>query len=302
MPPRGGSIASPPALPRGVPSWPRHPLNYERPLLLASVACVEEAALALRFPIGIVDLKDPRDGALGACRPEVWRTTAALRDRVAPQTLLSAALGEIRVPRDARRMASRAALAARLGFDFVKVGLACAAATAEAALATVVAASRSAAGEALRARVIAVSCVDAAVPGALRPMDLPLVASLGGADGCLLDTATKDGRSLTDHLSLEEAARFVGECRGRGMIVALAGSLGIGHLPRLVPLRPDVIGARGALCREGREGRLDRGRLILFHDALRVARRSIASAASRDRQAAVAPGLDGAPVQRPTSR
>jgi uncharacterized protein (UPF0264 family) len=275
---------------------PRRGLPPERPILLGSVASAEEAALALRLPVAIVDLKDPHEGVLAACRPELWRAAAALRDRVAPRALMSAALGEIRVPRDATLAASRAALARRLGFDFVKVGLAGDADDAVAALGAVVAAGRGTAGEGPRPRVIAVACVDAATSGALRPMDLPRVASFAGADGCLLDTALKDGRSLTDHVSLRETARFVGACHSLGLLAALAGSLDAGHLPRLVPLRPDVIGARGALCRESRAGRLERGRVHLFHDALRAARKSIAAAAARPgRQAA-------ATVRRPASR
>ena len=294
MPPRGGSIAPPPSA-RRLLAGPRRGLPRERPILLGSVASAEEAALALRLPVGIVDLKDPSDGVLAACRPEVWRAAAVLRDRIAPRTLLSAALGDIRRPCDTTVAASRAALASSLGFDFVKVGLAGDVDDAVGALGAIVAANRAAAGEGSRSRVIAVACVDAASPSSLRPLDLPRVASLAGADGCLLDTAVKDGRSLTDHVSLSEAADFVGACRSLGLLAALAGSLGVRHLPQLVPLGPDVIGARGALCREGRAGRLDRGRITLFHDSLRAARRSIASAARPDRQAA-------APLRRPAFR
>lgn len=249
--------------------------------------------MALRVRIGIVDLKDPRGGTLGACRPEVWRAAAALRDGIAPDVPLSAALGEARPSRAAGQLAgtaagtaaARAAIAAALGIDFVKVGLAGIAGAEEVstALEAVVAAARAARhGGRIAAsgtRVIAASYADAACVGALPPRDLPAAAARAGAAGCLLDTAIKDGRSLTDHLGLEEVARFVADCRGRGLIAALAGSLAVTHLPTLVALRPDVLGARGALCREGREGRLDRGRLILFHDALRVARRAIPAVA-----------------------
>jgi uncharacterized protein (UPF0264 family) len=255
-------------------------------VLLASVADAGEAATALRARVGIVDLKDTRRGPLGACRPDVWRAAASLRDGIAPDTPLSAALGEVRSIRDAGQAAARATIAAGFGIDFVKVAISGAMSPVEAsgAIATIVAAAsttplayrRDGRVRSVPPRLIVAAYADAA-PGAVPPRDLPRVASVAGAAGCLIDTAIKDGRSLGDHLGLAQAARFVAECHQRGLIAALAGSISVADLPELVALRPDILGARGALCRGGREGRLDRGRLILFHDALRVARRSTRS-------------------------
>jgi len=255
------------------------PPNRSTPLLLTSVTGPDEAAVALRAGTDILDVKQPREGSLGACPPAVLRAVVTLRNAAAERAsgggtrdasgtarpAVSAALGD--APNLPGTFALAAAGAAACGVDYVKVGLFGARSVLEARvfLEEVVTAARQTAPS---VRVIAAAYADAAAIGSLPPRLLPRAAGLAGAHGCLIDTARKDGQSLFDHLEPRDLAGFIAECRALGLICGLAGSIAMRHVPRLRDLAPDVVGVRGALCAGGRSGRLDALRVRSFLDAL----------------------------------
>jgi len=233
------------------------------PALLASVASAGEAATALEGGAEIVDLKDPRRGPLGPCSA---RTLAAARRtglRLDPARPMSAALGPARCPRTPRRAAS----AARLGYAYVKCGLE-GLADLPAAVRALRAVARAARAASPQVQVIAAGFADAERIRSLPWRLLPEAAARAGVDGCLLDTAGKDGRSLSVWVSPRDLAAFVADCRRRGLLCALAGSIAANDLPAIVALGADIIGARGALCDGGRTGWLSAERLRIFRAAL----------------------------------
>ena len=74
----------------------------------------------------------------------------------------------------------------------------------------------------------------------------------------MLDTAGKSGGRLTTHLGADRLLRFIAACREHQLLCGLAGGLEPPDVPRLLALRPDVLGFRGALCgHNGRSGPLD---------------------------------------------
>jgi hypothetical protein len=74
----------------------------------------------------------------------------------------------------------------------------------------------------------------------------------------LLDTFTKDGRTLLDWLPLERIAQMREQCRRAGLPIALAGSLGAAQIDKLRRLQPDWFAVRGAVCRRGlRDGAIE---------------------------------------------
>jgi FolB domain-containing protein len=76
--------------------------------------------------------------------------------------------------------------------------------------------------------------------------------------GAMLDTARKGSGRLIDHLDLPSLETFIALCHARGLIAGLAGSLEAPDVPRLLPLHPDLLGFRSALCRAGnRKDELD---------------------------------------------
>lgn len=78
--------------------------------------------------------------------------------------------------------------------------------------------------------------------------------------GCrvlLVDTFDKTGGNLLHHFEPAALLSLITTARDCGLRVALAGSLDLSCLPEILPLRPDWIAVRGAVCRQGREGGID---------------------------------------------
>ena len=244
-------------------STPARARSIAAPALLASASSAAEAVLALRGGADILDLKDPRRGALGPCPVVTLRAARRAALRLDAARPMSAALGPARSPMTRRR----ARIAAALGYAYVKCGLEGIADIVPAVLA-LRAVARAARAGSPGVRVIAAGFADAVRIGSLPWSVLPEAATRAGLDGCLLDTALKDGRRLLDWASPRDLAAFVAACHRRGLLCALAGSIAAGDLPALAPLGADVIGARGALCEGGRTGRLSVERVRLFRAAL----------------------------------
>ena len=242
---------------------------HARPRLLVTVRDPAEARAALLGGADLLDAKDPSAGPLGPCPPAVLRAIAAeCSARGARRVPLSAALGDARQVRgDPGRLAAEAA---GCGLDYLKIGLG-GVADEDGAVALLRAVAAGAATRAPEIRVVAASYADAAEGEALSIRFLPRVAERAGLSGCLIDTAHKDGRSLLDHLPPAALSAYVAECRRRGLLCALAGSLSAGHMPLISAIAPDFIGVRGALCSTGRTGRLDPARLSALRAALHAA-------------------------------
>ena len=107
--------------------------------------------------------------------------------------------------------------------------------------------------------------------------DLAIAGTLAeaGFTGVMLDTADKRSGSLLRHLDMPALGAFVATARGHGLVTGLAGSLRLEDVATLVPLGPDFLGFRGALCRGGRTSALD---LALFGEL----RRELDAATRRD--------------------
>jgi uncharacterized protein (UPF0264 family) len=207
-----------------------------------------------------VDVKDPATGALGAAAPDTIR---AIRAATLPAVPVSAALGD--GPFDLHGAAAAARAAATAGADYVKLGLRD---TQAARVVPLLRAAREAVPAAVQ--VIAAGFADAGRAGSVDPLDLPRLAHDGGAQGCLLDTAIKDGRGLFHWLDDEALVAFVQSSRARGLLAALAGSLTAADLRRLGSLDPDLVGVRGAACEGDRvRGRVSRERVRGLRLALR---------------------------------
>ncbi len=90
---------------------------------------------------------------------------------------------------------------------------------------------------------------------------LPWLAECGFA-GAMLDTADKNGGSLSRCMDGARLGRFVDGARSLGLLSGLAGSLGPEDVAPLMALGPDYLGFRGALCGGGdRRAGLDVDRL-----------------------------------------
>jgi dihydroneopterin aldolase len=206
-------------------------------LFLASVRDTAEAELAIGAGADIVDLKNPRKGALGALAP---KTIDACVRAVAGRVPVSATIGDLPLEGDAVRTAVLAT-AAR-GVDYVKLGVFPGAEAKPCFDLLAMLASET--------RLILVLFADA-----MPQFDAIGIAARTGAAGVMLDTMGKGEGSLPDLISTEHLAVFVRAARARGLTIGLAGSLKASHVPDLLALRPDLIGFRGALCRDAKRDR-----------------------------------------------
>jgi hypothetical protein len=212
--------------------------------LMISVRDAQEAAAALAGGADIVDIKNPAEGSLGAGRPE---TIAAVMRAVQAAVPVSASIGD--VPNLPGTVALAGLGAATCGVRFVKVGLLGARTGAEAAnlLEAVSSALRMANST---VGLVACAYADAALVGSLDPFALPEVAA-PFAEGCLIDTAIKDGRTLFQCLPEDAVSRFIRQCHDRGLFCGLAGSLQQADLLRALALGADIVGVRTAACEGG---------------------------------------------------
>lgn len=207
---------------------------------LASVRNLSEADIVLEHGADIVDLKEPARGALGAV--DVF-TLKQVVQRVAGRSPISATIGDI--PIDADMIRNAASQRFEAGAEYVKVGL---------FPGRNVAGMVSTLSQELGAGHALVAVLFADLDPQLRI--LPLLADCGFA-GVMLDTAKKASGSLCDHASGNCLTEFIKSSHELGMFCGLAGSLDRDDVSRLLPLRPDYLGFRGALCRAGRTTTID---------------------------------------------
>ena len=64
----------------------------------------------------------------------------------------------------------------------------------------------------------------------------------------MLDTQIKNGLSLFEHYSAEQASEFAKRVAVQGLLLGLAGSLRDKHLTAAKTLQPHYIGFRGGVC------------------------------------------------------
>ena len=207
--------------------------------LLASVRTEEEAVMAVEAGADIIDLKEPRAGALGALPlaliERIVRRVRALGDAPLSATVGDLADGEIDL------MVERVRRTAQTGVDFVKVGIV---RGPRAALALQALAD-------LPVRVVPLFLADAGLD-----LDLIGAAYAAGFPIVMVDTADKGAGSLFDCTPFATLQRFVALAHEARARAGLAGSLRIDDLPNLMRLAPAIAGFRGALCDGGRTGTL----------------------------------------------
>ncbi len=206
--------------------------------LLVSVRSDVEARIALASGAGLIDVKEPSRGSLGRADEDVL---AEVLDAVVPARPVSAAMGELRdwpgvaVPPFLDRL------------TFVKWGLA------DAMDDWAVRANqlRRCVEERSPCRVVLASYADHARANSPPPRE---VVGLVAGSVLLLDTFRKDGKSLLHWLSMRDVSEIIASCRKVGTRIALAGSLQETDVEALLPLGPDWVAVRGAVCTNGERG------------------------------------------------
>ncbi|MCW4022028.1 MAG: (5-formylfuran-3-yl)methyl phosphate synthase [archaeon] len=233
--------------------------------LLVSVVNKTEAHDSIKGGADIIDVKNPKEGSLGANFPHVIQTVK----QVMPKNLeLSATIGDLpNLPGTASLAALGAAVS---GADYVKAGLFGVKNTEEATI-LMTEVVKAVKDYNSNLKIIASGYADFESVGCVSPLDLPEVADSSGADGVLIDVKIKDGKSnLFTFLKDIQLAEFVTKAHEHNLLAALAGSLTPSDIPMLHLLGADIIGVRGAVCakKDRVYGKLEQEKVAEFVEAL----------------------------------
>ena len=214
-------------------------------LLLISPINTDEALESIEGGADIVDVKNPKEGSLGANFPWVIKNIR----KITPDGMhVSATVGD--VPYKPGTVSLAAAGAVVSGADYIKVGLYGTKNYDEAleVMENVVKSVKEFDEDAL---IVASGYADAHRVGAVDPMEIPNVAADAGADLAMVDTAVKDGKTLFDFMDIEKLQEFNDTIHDYGLKSALAGSVKKDQLKSLYDIECDVVGIRGAACTGG---------------------------------------------------
>jgi len=226
-------------------------------LLLISPINSEEAREAIDGGADIIDVKNPKEGSLGANFPWVIKN---IREITPNGMYVSATLGD--VPYKPGTVSLAAAGAVVSGADYIKVGL-YGTKNYDEALEVMENVVKSVKEFDENAIVVASGYADAHRVGAIDPMEIPRVAAESGADLAMVDTAIKDGKTLFDFMDEDKLIEFNKNIHGYGLKSALAGSIKKDQLRLLYDIGCDVVGIRGAACTGG-----DRNKGTINHTAV----------------------------------
>jgi (5-formylfuran-3-yl)methyl phosphate synthase len=206
------------------------------PQLLISVCTLDEAKMALALGADIIDLKNPHAGALGALPLADIRGIVAFLNQqpMAHKSLTSATLGDL--PMRAEQWLPQLDQVIATGVAIIKIGFF---ATEDYQGCLQALLPYTQAGQ----QLIAVLFAETAYPDSLLA-DIKQAGFLG----VMLDTQIKNGLSLFDHYSAEQANEFAKQVAAQGLLLGLAGSLRDKHLAAAKNLQPHYIGFRGGVC------------------------------------------------------
>lgn len=203
---------------------------------------IVEARAALAGGADILDVKNPKEGSLGANFP--WAIRAVV-DLAKGQVPVSATIGDLDYKPGTGSLAALGAAVS--GADYIKAGL-LGVRTQEQAVEMLEGITKSVKDYDPDKKVVAAGYSDYVRANSVSPMLLPIAAAKAGADLVMVDTAIKDGRSTFEFMSETELRNFIDLGHAEGLEVALAGTIGFQHLELLKRLNPDIIGVRGIVC------------------------------------------------------
>lgn len=211
--------------------------------LLVSVVDQIEAEVSINGGADIIDVKNPKEGSLGANFPRVIRQVKYIM----PKNLeLSATIGDLpNLPGTASLAALGAAVS---GVDYIKVGL-FGVKTSEEATKLMTEVVKTVKDYDSNLKTIACGYADFRSIGCINPLELPIVACDAEADGVLVDVKTKNGKlNLFNFLNDKQLKNFVTQAHNLNLMAAVAGSLDTEDILRVQNFNADILGVRGAVC------------------------------------------------------
>ncbi len=232
--------------------------------LLISPTDEKEAAEAIAGSADIIDVKNPKEGALGASFPWVIKR---IREITPANIEVSCAIGD--APNFPCAVSLAALGAATTGVNYVKVGL-YGVKTTEEAIYLMQNVTKAVKNCNPSIKVVATGYADAERIGSVNPLLIPAIAHQAEADVAMIDTAIKDGKNLFAYLTTDQLKSFVDAAHMHGLKVALAGSLRKEDLPAVYALGTDIVGLRSAACTNNDRvnGRITRAKVRALANAV----------------------------------
>lgn len=219
--------------------------------LLVSPINLEEAKAASLGGADIIDVKNPKEGSLGANFPWMIRSIK----EVIGSKEISATIGDFNYKPGTASLAALGAAVA--GAEYIKVGL-YDIQTKEQARYLLENVVRSVKEYSKTKKVVAAGYADYKRINSISPLMLPSIGREVGLDVVMIDTGIKDGRSTFEFMSMEELKTFVSEARSLGLLTALAGTIKFSDLDSLRRISPDIVGVRGCVCGGDRNSSIKR--------------------------------------------
>lgn len=211
--------------------------------LLLTVIDKSECFNALRAGCDILDIKNPKEGSLGAALPWV---ISGIKRSVPASTRLSIALGDIFYLPGTIALAVLGA--AQFKPDYLKVGLKGIKSKLQAKQLLSNLVKTTACSPAPAAKLVAAGYAEYDEIGSIPPVLIPKIAFQTGARVAMVDTFNKNGRSILEIMPLAEIKRFIDQCHKYRLMAALAGGLTLPEVDIVRQSGVDIIGVRGAVC------------------------------------------------------
>jgi uncharacterized protein (UPF0264 family) len=219
--------------------------------LLVSPKDVEEAKAVIRGNADIVDVKNPKEGSLGANFPWVIKSIKELVEKEKGDGVkISAAIGNFDYKPGTASLAALGAAAA--GAEYIKVGL-FDIKTRQEAIDLLTGVVKAVKDFAPTKKVVSAFYSDYKRINSISPFEIAEIVKEVDIDVAMVDTGIKDGRTTLEFLSVEELKTFVSESKAQGLETALAGSFKFEDIPAIKEIEPDIIGVRGIVCGGNRE-------------------------------------------------
>ena len=219
--------------------------------LLVSPINTEEANICKFCGVDIIDVKNTKEGSLGANFP--W-TIRAVKE-IAGSTPVSATIGDFNYKPGTASLAALGAAVA--GAQYIKVGL-YDIQTKEQALDMLTNIVRSVKDYDKNKKVVASGYADYKRINSISPLELPAIGERAGVDVVMMDTGIKDGRSTFEFLTELQLTDFVAKARSLGLNTAIAGTIKFEDISVLKRIQPDIIGVRGCVCGGDRNSAIKR--------------------------------------------
>jgi len=220
-------------------------------ILLVSPKDMEEAKAVIRGNADIIDVKNPKEGSLGANFPWIIKSIRELVEKEKGNGVkISAAIGDFDYKPGTASLAALGAAAA--GAEYIKVGLH-KIKTKQEAIDLLTGVVKAVKNFDPARKVVSAFYADYKRINSISPFEIMAIGAEVEIDVAMIDTGIKDGKSTLEFLSAEELKTFVLESKALGLLTALAGSLKFEDVSAIKEIGPDIIGVRGMVCGGNRE-------------------------------------------------